>query len=438
LKSITKIILAFVALLVIAILFQTFRIVMLVRSPSASIFSLETSKSSDSGSVDSGHRPLPDLATGLMRQTKSPPIKSQDISELMAPHTKSLVPLADSLKLLGEVDSESETRFSKELPARLIARVKNLPGAPAIPEVLPMSSSSYDLSLLRETSHYWYLMGRWFLSKDRHETALAIAVAGILLAHEVETEDIVGLSITVRGMANYMRNVAATAILEMPDRLNIPAARLKIWASILLRLHDSAPALEKVCLCAKKAIPSAFHSDNFKVSDRLSEVMNNSRSQQEIAAYFDPIIAASRKPFREAMKTVEMKNEEIEELHRIVSPGAHYLGYFFNPEDLIMKYVMSMALPRFKDLFERDFGSQQIFRGTVVVIALRAYQLEHDSLPDSLAELEAWFGKSLPITDLYSDKPMVYNKSGSKNLISTGSDGLPDTSDDLIFMPILP
>lgn len=437
-KSITKIILAVVALLVIAILFQAFRIIMLVNSPSAKVFSLELSRSSDSGSADSGHRPLPDLAAGLMRQTKSSPIKSQDISELMAPYKQSLVPLADSLKLLGDVDSESETRFSKELPARLIAKVKSLPDAPAIPEVLPMSSSSYDLSLLRDTSHYWYLMGRWFLSKEKHETALAIAVASFLLAHEVETEDIVGLSITIRGMANYMRNVAGTAILEMPDRLNIPAARLKIWANILLRLHDDATRLEKVCLCAKKAIPSAFHSDNLKVSDRLSEVMNNSRSQQEIAAYFDPIIAASRKPFREAMETVEKKNEEIEELHRVVSPGAHYIGYFFNPEDLMMKYIMSMALPSFKDLFERDFRSQQIFRGTVVVMALRAYQLEHDSLPDSLADLEAWFGKSLPITDLYSDKPMVYNKSGSKNLISAGSDGRPDTGDDLIFMPILP
>jgi hypothetical protein len=430
LKSIAKIILVVVALSAIAILFQAFRIIMLVRSPSAKVFSIESS--------NSGHRPLPDLAEGLLRQTKSPPIKSQDISELMAPHKKSLVPLADSLSLLGEVEAESEARFSKELPARLIAIVKSLPEAPAIPEVLPMNPAGYDLSLLRDTSHYWYLMGRWFMNKERHETAIAIAIAGILLAHEVETGDIIGLSITVRGMANYMRNIANTALLEMPDRLNIPSARLKIWANVLLRLHNAATALEKVCLCAKKAIPSAFHSNNLKVGDRLSEVINDSRSQQEIAAYFDPIIAASSRPFRDAIEIVNKKDEEVEELHRIVAPGLHYISYFLNPEDLMTKYIMSMALPRFKDLFERDFRAQQIFRGTVVVMALRAYQLEHDALPDSLAALETWFGKSLPITDLYSNKPMVYNKSGSRILASTGADGQPDTNDDLVFMPVSP
>lgn len=436
-KSATKGLLAVGALLSFALAVQTARIIMLFRSPSAKKSAIVDTGASTSEGTTSSRLPLPDLITGLTRQQTWPPITSKNISGLFPLRERSIIPLEDSLALVEkEVSPEIEQKFEKELPARLMARLRTMPQAPEIPEVLPMSSPRPDLKTLSTTSRYWYLMSRWFFSKNQHETALAIAAANLLLAHEVETANIAGASMVAREVANAMRFTANTGILEMSGNLNIPAAKLKKWTAVLMRLHDAMPGLERVCMCAKKVIPSAFHPDNLPDRDRLSEIMSDpGRQKEQIDAYYDPIIEACKLPFSEAMEVALKKQKEAEELQTIMVPGLHYFHYFFNPEDFLMKYILSTALPKFSNLFEQDFMARQISRGTISSIALRAYQLEHKALPDSLDALEKWLGKSLP-KDVYTDKPIIFNKEGNKILQSTGPDGLPNTTDDLVFMPI--
>lgn len=436
LKSAAKLIFALGALLGIAFVVQTARIVMLFQSAAGGMSSISGSAPAGPTAPKPSRLPLPGLVSGLTRPAEWPDISSSLISAPFSEYGGGLVPLEESLSSIEKMAPEIEQRFEKALPSRLMAALKDLPQPPEIPEVLIISAPTPDFRTIRETSRYWYLMSRWFFSKDKHETALAIGVANLLLAHTVETENIAGASLISRMIAIALRNIANAGILEMSDRIDIPAARMKSWTAAMLRLHDNMPGMERAWMCEKKLIPSVFHPSNIPNRNRLAEAMCDPRRQKKyIDAFFDPLIEACKMPYREAMEASRQKQKEVEKLQRITEPGVHYLGYFFMPEDFFMQFMMSMAIPSFKKAFDQDFRSRQIFRGCIIAVALRAYRLENQSLPDSLATLEKWLGKSLP-ADIYTDKPMIYNKTGNKTLYSAGPDGQPDNADDLLFMPL--
>ena|GEM_PF-6360651 len=437
-KTVKKMLLAIVGLLAVVFVVQTARIVSLFRSASGGVSKITGGAPSSPGKPAPARLPLPDFVLGLTRPADWREIPGGKISAPFSLSGRELVKLEESIADIGEITPEVRQRFEKELPARLIARMKNLPEPPEIPEILDISAPLQDFRTIRETARYWYLMSRWFFSQGQHEVALAIGTSILLLAHEVETCDISGASLISRMIAIAVRNIGTAAIIETADSLNLPAARLKSWTTVLMSLHDNMPGMERAWTCEKKLIPSAFHERNIPNRNRLAEAMCDPRRQKKyIDAFYDPLIEACKMPYREAMEASSNMQKEAEKLQRILDPGLHYLGYFFMPEDFFMQFMLSMAVPSFKKAFDHDFNSRQIFRASIIALALRAYQIEYKSLPDSLETLEKWLGKSLP-TDIYTDKPMLYHNSGDKILYSDGPDGKPGTSDDTVFMPLKP
>ncbi|KAF1082861.1 MAG: hypothetical protein GQF41_0628 [Candidatus Rifleibacterium amylolyticum] len=437
-KTVKKMLLAIVGLVAIVFVVQTARIVSLFRSASSGMSGVTGSAPASPAAPAPSRLPLPDLVLGLTRPAEWHDISSSKISSPFSLTGGKLVPLDEAISDMEEIKPEIRQRFEKELPARLMSRIKDLPEPPEIPEILIISAPTPDFRAIRETARYWYLMSRWFFSQGQHEIALAIDTAILLLAHEVETCDAAGASLISRMIAIAVRNIGTAAIMEMSDKLNLPAARLKSWTAVLMRLHDNMPGMERAWMCEKKLIPSVFHASNIPNRNRLAEAMcDPNRQKKYIDTFYNPLIEACKKPYPEAMEVARTHQKKAEELQRILDPGLHYLVYFFMPEDFFMQFMMSMAIPSFRKAFDQDFNSRQVFRAAIIVLALRAYQIEHKSLPDSLEELEKWLGKSLP-ADVYTDKPMLYNNSGEKILYSAGPDGKPDTSDDTVFMPITP
>jgi hypothetical protein len=430
--------LAIIALVSMVFVYQTARIVNLFRAASGGMSAVTGGAPASPGAPTPSRLPLPDLVLGLTRPAEWSDIGSDKISSPFSLTGGKLVPLEESISDMDEISSEVRQKFEKELPARLMARIKELPKPPDLPEVLIISAPMPDFRAFRETARYWYLMSRWFFSQGQHENALAIGAAILLLAHEVETFDVSGASLISRMIAIAVRNIGTSAIIEMSDKLKLPAARLKSWTAVLMRLHDDMPGMERAWMTEKKLIPSAFHQRNIPNRNRLAEAMcDPDRQKKYIDAYYDPLIEACQRPYREAMELSKEQQKKSDELQNILEPGLHYVGYFFMPEDFFMQFMMSIAVPSFKKAFEQDFRSRLVFRAAITTLALRAYQLEHKSLPDSLETLQQWLGKSLP-TDIYTDKPLLYSNSGDKILRSAGPDGLPDTADDLVFMPLAP
>lgn len=433
-----RVFLAIVGLLTVVFLVQSARIASLFRAASGGVSTITGDASSSPGKPAPARLPLPDIVLGLTRPAEWREIQGSKISAPFSLSDRELFKLEESIADIGEISSDTRKRFEKELPARLIARMKNLPEPPEIPEILDISAPAQDFKTIRETARYWYLMSRWFFGQGQHEIALAIGTSILLLAHEVETCDISGASLIARMIAIAVRNIGTAAVIEMANSLNLPAARMKSWTAVLMSLHDNMPGMERVWMCEKRFIPSAFHERNIPNRNRLAEAMCDPRRQKKyIDAFYDPLIAACKMPYHEALEASFNMQKEAEKLQRILDPGLHYLVYFFMPEDFFMQFMMSMTVPSFKKAFEQDFNSRQVFRATIIALALRAYQIEHKSLPDSLDALEKWLGKALP-ADIYTGKPMLYSNSGDKILYSDGPDGKSGTSDDTIFMPLAP
>jgi len=238
-------------------------------------------------------------------------------------------------------------------------------------------------------------------------------------------------------IAIALRNYGNIAIVEMAGDLNMPAARLKSWVGMMLKLEKAMVSMGRAITAEKMLIPSAFHPKNMKKGNYLAQAMNNPELQKKyLDPFFNPLIEACDKPYSEAKATFSQKKLEIQKIgDKVMTPGLHHIAHFFAPEDLFMQLMMSIATPNMKSALEQDFRSRQILRGAIAALALRAYQIEHKNMPESLQALETWLGTSLP-TDIFSEKPLVYSKNGKKLLSSVGPDEQPDTDDDLVFMPV--
>lgn len=378
--------------------------------------------------------PLPLLTSGFTVPIGLELTRSKT-SDPFTAGNRSIVPIEDTLDAIAYIDATIENFFKAEIAARVCDEIGKLKPLPEIPEVFDIEAPSPDLHKIKETARYWYLMSRRLFYNGEHETALALSVANLLLAHLLGTEYISGSSLNCHMEAIAVRNFGSTSIAEMTGKVRLPVDRLKFWINLMLQLEYEMVSISRTLRFEQHFIPSVFHHFNMRNDNILARAINNPGIYKKyIDALFNPITAASSKPYREAMTVATRTMSEIALMRKRIEPGFHFLAYYFTPESLFIQYMISISVPDLKGALERDFKCRQLLRGTIVALALRAFQTEHGKLPETVEELEKWLGKTLP-TDIYSDKPLLYSRNNQKTLYSVGTDGQPDTADDLIFFP---
>jgi hypothetical protein len=340
--------------------------------------------------------------------------------------------IADQLKTLS---SDQFDKFRNEILKRVFKQVKDLPEPPEIKFPLEMEAPTQNFREIRETSRYWYFMGRHFMANGDYEAGLASFCAISMLAHISETYPKIGSSLITRMISIAIRNISNTGILETVTRIQLPAKRLLQWEKVFLNLEKSIPGLERSFLSEKQVIPSIFHSSNIRSNGILARKMRDeSLHKKYLDPYYDPLIAACKMPFDKATEISHKKGNEIERMSQdIFSPAS--IQYFFWPEEFIMQLLMTISVPNFRKVFNQDFRHRNIFRGVVVMLGIQAYRNEFNKFPESLEALEKWQNFELP-KDIYSNKPFIFNPDAGKILFSVGEDGKPDTDDDMVFTPL--
>jgi len=99
--------------------------------------------------------------------------------------------------------------------------------------------------------------------------------------------------------------------------------------------------------------------------------------------------------------------------------------YSKNPDNIIGKILVSVALPKLGDLIVKVDESKALLTATKTNFALHAYKLEKGKIADSIADLSPRFLKTTPL-DPFDGKPIKYSKakgivySVGKNLTDVG------------------
>jgi hypothetical protein len=103
------------------------------------------------------------------------------------------------------------------------------------------------------------------------------------------------------------------------------------------------------------------------------------------------------------------------------------VGWFGNPKDMDMRFMVSSSLPALSALFNKVMRVEAARQVVVTAIALKRYQLKHGSYPADLISLVPEFVPSVPL-DPVDAEPLRYrpNATGTYLLYSIGENGVDD------------
>jgi len=194
-------------------------------------------------------------------------------------------------------------------------------------------------------------------------------------------------------------------------------------------------------------------NDDGWLSNVMEEVLVQSTDWDEVLRsgnrWYDRIVSIIRMPgYRDRELAIQKLDAEIKKL-QLNARGSAVLLQLIGKSgitQLSTNFMISLIFPATRQCIRAETRGMQRFRNLEIAIALSAWRSEHVSYPETLAELQPQYLKSVP-TDLFNDQPLNYVRTPDGYwCYSVGENGIDDQgstygekpgADDLIIqMPM--
>ena len=387
---------------------------------------IRTANMEDGSSVEMLKKPpFPAFAEKLAHIKDLP----QDFNELLnkqVSYKKDFINNAEIVEVFSKRDQEEISLLRSEIRSVAENGIETIPETPVITEKLDIRVPSPPYKEARNTLRYWYLCGRYFHAIKDDATALNLNLASLVLLKHIENSGEDSVYLITGAMSTTFANMVSNALLEITSELVLPADLLKTRLKELYQLYGKRSPITYFMLGEKRFLPAVS-----------PVIFNENMTEKYVETYYRELIKAYETSYSEAIKTAKEKGKLIgpQEMN-LETIVLSLVKAVFRPKNFCAEFLASMCNANYERTFEYDFKSRQLANGALVALTLRCYELEKGRLPDSLQELENWFGLPMP-NDVYTNAPMQYNPKSNKVLFSVGSDLTPDTNDDLVFVPYL-
>lgn len=290
----------------------------------------------------------------------------------------------------------------------------------------------------RYTSRFWADIGRLMLYEGQENSAFAISAGILLLAHKLERDPESGSLLLTRLIGMTVRNIGNGLLLEHANKTKLSANELKLWISRYQKLRKAVLPLYDSCKAEARFYEVAGNFLKSKGFYSGKMLLNNKKAFEKInEKIIYKYIESDNLPYSEKIEIFREVDDYLYGLHDLQKVSySSILDAIISPSNLVAKLFAAYFTPNFRKSYETLAKTLQCADGALTTLIIKAYMAEKNDLPDSLAQLEGWYGEKLP-GDIFADMaPMHYSKTGPKRLFSIGPDMEPDTDDDLVFYPL--
>ncbi|HNW36491.1 MAG TPA: hypothetical protein PKM25_16255, partial [Candidatus Ozemobacteraceae bacterium] len=161
------------------------------------------------------------------------------------------------------------------------------------------------------------------------------------------------------------------------------------------------------------------------------------KAEPHLKKLFDPWTPLLDLPWSEAWpKLFEAARANDDYINKYISVEgpANYIRSLLDPSESAARIMLSIVIPSPAGAFKGIWQTHQKIEGARTVLAIEAFRKERNRLPGTMTELAAWWGTAIG-EDYFSGRSLLYD-SKRPSLASVGPDQMPNTTDDILFLPL--
>ncbi len=242
-----------------------------------------------------------------------------------------------------------------------------------------------------------YTLAHKAMLEGDHESALAIMCGIPLVAWQFESENSVWESM-IRLSADSIRQMAARGVLEIVDGLEMQPDRIIKHALRLQLLASQTRSLHEVLDQEHKNLMLILSNWQTEYPCLLTKSLNSPGSRRYIDELHREKLRIIALPFSETASAAQEFSRRLKEQDNFSNFYLHLLKNFAYPDAVFIRGYYLYEHPPFElaALIEESYLAEMYLSMAVTALYVRAWQLEHGSLPESHAQVEAWSGHKLP------------------------------------------
>lgn len=328
--------------------------------------------------------------------------------------------------------------FASKLPRAVLAELDAADISRPEFEVPAYDVPMPNLKEYRHTSRFWGDLGRLMLDEGKENSALALAAGILLLSHNLDRSPETGALILSRMISIAIRNIGNSLLLEQANQTQMSAKQIKGWILRFQKLRQGLLPLSDAYKTEAKfyEIAGKFLVANGYYSGRI--LLNNKKAFDKFAEKTtDKLMEVDKLPYSKQSAVYDEVATHFDGLFEDLKIGPSLImNVLLSPSKMIVKNFGFNFFPNFNRAYQSQAKTEQLADGAIAVLIIKAYEAENKAFPESLQQVEDWYGEKLP-RDIFADMaPLQFNKEGPKQLFSVGPDMTPNTDDDLVFMPL--
>ena len=350
------------------------------------------------------------------------------------------------LEIAKKNKPQNYTDFAKILCPSIIKETKKpknitVPSVKELAEKPPLPS----FKILRRTIYWWAQYVRLLQEEDKNDNAaLVVAYAGYYVARDLEESYSGSKNMISKSIGIALTGIASKELLRWAEKPRDKSVKLaKYLAKDLLELvkndypFSSCMDFEKACVYSvfyesgKKDEQTKAFADVMIKSDYLNKMMN--LFYIEPKSFIDKPLYLCKEEIERYVKKVDDAGNKIQDdidaLQKLAEEAQNSNGSFDESKidrELIKRatigQILNMAVPNIahlKSKYEEKLTKMEI---VAISLAYNSYYCENKKVPESIEELEKWFGEKLPVNRL-TGKPYVFNSEKGYVLYNLGLDG---------------
>ena len=285
------------------------------------------------------------------------------------------------------------------------------------------------------TIYHWTNMGFLYAKKGDFNTSLLIYHGIFYLTRELMTSFARSGEFINKMQSGTYNMAASRAILVWASRPHPECQELsKSVAKDILKLVEADYPLKRNLEYNKSKVDSIIKHFSKKSSLIGEGAFNTSYYKDEIDFYINEPLKLENKPFKEVKNDYLSYADKVKEAN---TPEAFlkYIPYFcLSPQKVIVHYIIFNcqhypSITSLKLYIEKSLGYMEF---AAIALLINSYYCENNKLPETIAELEKWFGQKLPV-NRYNYEPYVIDTKGKHLLIFMNVDGSNESNDSRLY-----
>ena len=270
---------------------------------------------------------------------------------------------------------------------------------------------------VRQTVRFWANLSLVFGEKGDYKTSLLIAHGIFYLTREILSSYCDSGNMMHKMLSVSYLKLASKSILVWASHPHPECAELsKTVAKDILKFVETDYPLSRNIEYIKYSIDTILKYLSQKTSLVGSNVFNKSYYKEVIDLFVNEPLKLESKSYYEVKDEYAKFSKKVEDAINTGKYDKVFPNYFINPEKAIVYYLARMFW--FKHISTKTTieDSLAYMEFAAVALLINSYYCQNGNLPQSMEELEKWFGQKLPVSRL-DNKPYVIDTNG-KHLLT--------------------